>query len=150
MWYNNTGDKMKKKLLLVIAVLFLVTGCNKYKKLECSYSDKNNNMSVNMTQKYYFSKDKKNVKKVNIVIKYSFSENYVSSLKKNNIDIKDVINTDSICESYKSNDDSKCKIDIKDNGITIDINNTYSGKKSITGDYKFYKKYFEGMKYECK
>ena len=141
---------MKKKLLLVVAVMFLLTGCNKYKKLECSYSDKNSNMNVDMTQKYYFSKDKKNVKKTNTIIKYSFTENYISNLKKNNIDIKDVISTDSICDSYKSFGDTKCKVDIKDNGITIDIKVNYSDKKSITGDYKFYKEYFEGMKYECK
>lgn len=143
---------MKRKLLYVVCCLVLLTGCSKYKVLKCSYEDENSNMKVITTQKYSFDKSGKKIKKINIKTEYIFKEQYTNYLKNNNIDIKDSINTDSICNSYKSFENNKCRVDYKENGIIIDLSVDISKKdsKNIDGDYKFYEDYYKELKYECK
>ena len=143
---------MKRKILYVVCCLVLLTGCSKYKVLKCSYEDENSNMKVITTQKYSFDKSGKKIKKINIKTEYIFKEQYTNYLKNNNIDIKDSINTDSICNSYKSFENNKCRVDYKENGIIIDLSVDISKKdsKNIDGDYKFYEDYYKELKYECK
>ena len=143
---------MKRKLLYVVCCLVLLTGCSKYKVLKCSYEDENSNMKVITTQKYSFDKSGKKIKNINIKTEYIFKEQYTNYLKNNNIDIKDSINTDSICNSYKSFENNKCRVDYKENGIIIDLSVDISKKdsKNIDGDYKFYEDYYKELKYECK
>lgn len=143
---------MKRKLLFVLLCIFILTGCNSDKELKCVYKDGNSNMDVITTQKYSFDKEGKIIKKINIITEYNYKDKYINYLKNNKIDIKDSINTDSICNSYKSYTDSKCNVTYKNNKVNIEITIKLSKKESkkINEDYKFYKKYYEGLKYECK
>lgn len=143
---------MKKKYVIAIAVIFLLTGCTKYKKLECKHQDENSNMKTIMNQAFYFDEDGKNIKKMTIKTEYLLKEQYIDYLNKNGLSMDSTINTDSMCNSYKSFDNVSCNKKIKDNSIVVEVKIDISkkNKDEISGDYKFYKDYFEGMKYECK
>lgn len=143
---------MKKKILLAIIFGCLVTGCSSGKKLECVHKDENTNMSVTTTQKFIFDKEGKKISEASTKIEYNFKDQYVEYLNENKIDIKDAVNTSVICDSYKNMDNASCKTNIKDNKITIEtkIKESKNAKKTFAGDYKFFKEYYEGLKYECK
>ena len=143
---------MKKRILLAVLFGCLVTGCSSGKKLECVHKDKNANMSVTTTQKFIFDKEGKKINEASTKIEYIFTDQYLKYLEDNKIDMKDSINTNSICDSYKGIDNASCKTSIKDNKITIEakIKESKNTKKTFDGDYNFFKKYYEGIKYECK
>lgn len=143
---------MKKKLLLAILFGCLVTGCNSGKKLECVHKDENTNMSVTTTQKFVFDKEGKKISEATTKLEYAFKDQYIKYLDENKIDIKDAVNTSSICDSYKKMDNASCKTSIKDNKVTVDIKikESKNDKKTFDGDYNFFKEYYEGLKYECK
>lgn len=143
---------MKKRVMLFLVLLGLITGCDSGKKLECEFKDKNNNMEVKTVQKYTFDKNGKKVKEAKTSIEYTLSDQYMEYLKTSKINIEDAINVDAICNSYKNIDSSTCKSNIKDNVVKIEITIKTGKNKENTfdGNYDFFKEYYEGRNYECK
>ena len=141
-----------KKIYMIVSLMIcaLLVGCSSSKKLECVHKDQNDNMSAETVQKFTFDKEGKKVKKASTKIEYTFDDKYIKFLSDNGIELKDAINIDAICKSYKTLEGSTCKNTIVDNKITIEIDIKVTDKKSFDGDYDFFKKYYEGMKYECK
>ena len=143
---------MKRNILLVLGVCLLLVGCKSGKVLECTFTDKNSNMILTITQKYTFDKEGKSIKKIKKTTKYELTEKYLKFLKENKMNVEDTIDVDAICSSTKMLDNASCKSSVKDNVITIEnILKIDEDTKSIyDGDYEYFEKFFKEQKYECK
>ena len=116
----NNGDTMKRsKILMILAVVILVTGCGE-KKLVCSRSKNDSYYGYNsITYKLDFNK-KGNVKKFSINSVSDYYDNYINN---ENINMNDELTeAKKICDTYKDSKYASCNVELYSNKkIVVDL-----------------------------
>lgn len=150
--YNNIGDLMKKKILVLFIFVFMICGCGKNKVLKCNYADKKDFAQINTSQTFTFTNDGEKLKNFDVVIEYIYDEQYMTLLSSLGETLQGKVDTDSICESYKVHNGVSCITEVNDNKLTIKINGSVlkDNESYISGNYNSIKETYTRLNYTCK